>query len=123
LTGSIRAAEEGWENVGGENELAPTGALYCYRLEELSSAEAGRRLDELGYRVIWRYAERDPFMDARSEFPDRPPTGTALVHAWFRGPNVVDVSVVPDQHVDEIRSRVGTPVTAADRMLTWAPRC
>jgi hypothetical protein len=119
-----RAGEEGWENVDPMNELSPTGALYCHRLEELSTAEAGRRLDELGYRVIWRYAERDPFMDARSEFPDRPPTGTALVHAWFRGPNVVDVSVVPDQHVAEQRRSVGTPVTPEDRLgLTWAPSC
>jgi hypothetical protein len=119
-----RAGEEGWENVDPMNELSPTGALYCHRLEELSTAEAGRRLDELGYRVIWRYAERDPFKDARSEFPDRPPAGTALVHAWFRGPNVVDVSVVPDQHVSEQRRSVGTPVTPEDRLgLTWAPSC
>jgi AcrR family transcriptional regulator len=42
-----RAREKGWENVDPSNELAPTGALYCYRLEELSPTEAGRRLESM----------------------------------------------------------------------------
>lgn len=114
--------EGGWENLGGENELAPTGALYCYGLEGLAPAQAGRRLVDLGYRVIWRYDAVDTFMG--SEFPDRPPPGTGIVHAWFRGPNVVDVSLVRDEHVAQQRRSVGTPVTPEDREgLTWAPSC
>jgi hypothetical protein len=114
--------EKGWDNIEGDNELAPTGALYCLRLEELSPAEAGRRLEDLGYRVDWRYAEGDPFW-APGGFPDSPPPGTGVVYAWFLGPNAVEVSVVPDELVDRVRDGVGTPVTAADRSLEWAPDC
>lgn len=120
-----RAGEEGWENVDPMNELSPTGALYCYRLEELGSAEAGHRLEELGYRVIWRYSPVDVVTDMQpTEFLDRPPPGTGIVHAWFRGPNVVDVSLVRDEHVAQQRRSIGTPVTPEDRLgLAWAPSC
>jgi hypothetical protein len=123
-----RAGEEGWKNLDPMNELAPTGALYCYRLEELSPTEAGRRLDELGYRVEWRYATSgDPFWAPAgappNEHPDSPPPGTGLVYAWFLGPNSAELSVAPQRYVEEVRRQYGTPVTEADRSLGWAPNC
>jgi hypothetical protein len=118
-----RAGEEDWQNTDPMNELAPTGALYCYRLEELPPVEAGRRLVDLGYRVVWRYAEGEPFENP-SRFPESPPAGTGLVYAWFHGPNVVEVSVAPADLVEEVRSGVGTPVAPDDRAaLAWAPSC
>jgi hypothetical protein len=120
-----RAGEEGWQNVDPMNELAPTGALYCFRLEERRAAQAGRRLEELGYRVIWRYSPVDvvSFMEP-IEYLDRPPPGTGIVYAWFGGPKVVDVGLVRATHVAEQRRLAGTPVTPEDRpKLTWAPDC
>jgi hypothetical protein len=121
-----RAGEDGWEHVDYMNELSPTGALYCFELEELAPTEAGHRLEELGYRVIWRYSPVDVVtdMDPIKFDLDRPPPGTGVVYAWFRGPNVVDVSLVLEEHVAQQRRLVGTPVAPADRQgLNWAPAC
>lgn len=112
-----RRGETYWaQNIDWANELAPSGALYCMRLENLPFDEVERRLTAAGYDVRWTYDPRDT--DAAGEESRRvasPPPGTAVTTAYIFEPGVVDLRVSPDQDVDRYRKMMGTPTATTGR--------
>lgn len=112
--------EEFWaKNAFGMNELAPSGALWCYRLEEKTPAEAEEILSALGYDIVWVHEN-----DARSDPVARPPAGALITTAWFRGPSVVDVRTAAPEDAVRYKNSEGTPTAEHPRSSApWAPDC
>ena len=108
-----------WADSFGMNELSPSGALWCYRLEEKSPAEAESILADLGYDVIWVH-EDDNYSDEVSF----PPADAEITMAWFRNPKIIDVRTATAEDVDLYRSAEGTPTQNHPRSsASWAPTC
>lgn len=102
------------------NELAPSGALYCYRLEELPPAEAGALLQRLGYELIWLY-EQDFFHSTSGGEVREPPAGSRLWYAWFRNPKVIDLRVASPHRARAWAEQSGTPTPQHPRSSApWA---
>ncbi len=75
--------EEYWAHeIDWDNELAPSGALYCHRLEEKTPEEASALLQRLGYEVIWvneedKFSEEVAFPPPGRRSPSRSSGGPA----------------------------------------------
>ena len=114
------ASEQGyWTDSFGMNELAPTGALYCYRLEERTPAEAERILHALGYDVSWDYET-----DNASNKVGSPPPESVVSFAWFKGPNEVEVVTSSPKDATSYKESEGTPTENHPRdSAPWAASC
>lgn len=104
-----------------DNELAPNGAFWCLRLEDMQPERAGRVLEDLGYELVWVY---DTFETpwGESRMVDEPPPASEITATRFRSPSVVDVRLAPQPAVEELRLAEGTPTDGAD-VPSWAPDC
>lgn len=87
--------DETYADATGVNELLPDGALRCLHLQELAPPEAAEVLARYHYDVIWVYGEAE-----HSE----PPAAGSIYWAWFRGPELINVSVSLDGSEDLVRS-------------------
>jgi hypothetical protein len=112
--------EEYWaREIDWDNELAPSGALYCYRLEDKTPTEAGALLERLGYNVIWVHED-----DKTSNEVPFPPTGDQIEYAFFRGPETVDMRTATPQNAERYKEAGGTPSQRHPRSSApWAPQC
>ncbi|HVF52358.1 MAG TPA: hypothetical protein VNC78_02000 [Actinomycetota bacterium] len=112
--------EEYWaEEIDWDNELAPSGALYCLRLEDKTPTEAGPLLRNLGYEIIWVHEA-----DKTSSEVASPPAGSMITFAFFRGPDVVDVRTAEPAMAERYKAAGGTPSQEHPRSSApWAPDC
>ncbi len=118
--------EEGWQEMADQNELAPTGAFYCERLPYRHPDEAGQLLEELGYRVQWRYDEGPPLTRGGgvTQTPHEPPAGSRVTTAYFSGlGDTVMVQLAEEQYADEYQRLEGTPGPGSGPPPSWAPPC
>jgi hypothetical protein len=115
-----RPGEEYWANeVDWDNELAPSGALYCYELEDKTPEEAGPVLQDLGYKVIWVHEQRKSSREVAS-----PPVGSRITFAFFRGPDTVDVRTAEPAMAEKYKVAGGTPSQEHPRSSApWGPDC
>ncbi|HEV3472805.1 MAG TPA: hypothetical protein VG408_06315 [Actinomycetota bacterium] len=112
--------EEYWaRKIDWMNDLAPSGALYCYRLEEKTPPEADRLLRDLGYDVVWVHE-----VDNYSGETEMPPEGAEITWAFFRGPKTVDMRTTTPEKAEHHRVVEGTPSDQHPRSSApWAPTC
>ncbi len=123
IAGRAPRPGESLSALGGE--LSPIGAFWCMGLERMDPVDAERAVEGLGYSVRWHY-DPDPFagvgVDPGDRYVDAPPPGSALVDAWFLGPDRVQMELVPADKADAVRSEAGTP-TPGSTPPAWAPDC
>jgi hypothetical protein len=114
-----KAGEEYWaRHIDWGNELAPSGALYCYALEEKSPEAARDLLLAAGYAgVVFNYdVENRTSTDVESVPPD-----AALTSATFKDVDTVVLTFAPVEgssgypSADEQRRSVGTPTARTGR--------
>ena len=112
--------EEYWaKHIDWTNELAPTGAFYCERLEEKGPAEVEELLTALGYDVVWVHDTADT-----GEEVAFPPAGAEITFAFFRDADTVDVRTAAPEDVERFSANAGTPSEQHPRLsATWAPAC
>ncbi|MDQ4143925.1 MAG: hypothetical protein M3198_09325 [Actinomycetota bacterium] len=117
---AARPGEEYWaRNIDWSNELAPSGAFYCHRLEGRTPTEAATLLQELGYRVLWVHEEGNT-----SDEVTLPPPGAEITFAMFRAPDVVDIRTARPPSAERYKEASGTPSQRYPRSSApWAPDC
>lgn len=115
-----RAAQPGeghWaRNMDWGNELAPSGALYCYALEEKGPEATLDVLEAAGYEVIFNYDLKDNSAEVTSI-----PADAALATATFRDVDTVVLNYAPIKgqpdypSAQEQRLMMGTPTDQTGR--------
>lgn len=109
-----RAAEPGEEywarNIDWGNELAPSGALYCFALEEETPHKAQETLQAAGYEVIFNYETKESSAEVATI-----PAGTAITSASLRDTRTAVLNLAPEQ------SRPGYPGAKAQRLSMGTP--
>lgn len=105
-----------WTDNFGMNELAPSGALYCYRLEEMTPERAAETLGGVGYKVSWAYET-----EMTTNRTDAPPPDADVVFASFRGPDEVEILTTAPERAERYKLSEGTPTTEHPRSSApWA---
>lgn len=114
-----RPGEEFWSDNFGMNELAPSGALWCYGLEEMTPEDAAETVRGLGYDVSWDHEKGNT-----ANKVDAPPDGAAVVFAWFKGPAEVEIVTTSPEDAARYKTAEGTPTPEHPRSSApWAPSC
>ncbi|MDP9067886.1 MAG: hypothetical protein M3N53_06020 [Actinomycetota bacterium] len=114
---AAKPGEEYWaRNMDWSNELAPSGALYCYALEEKTADAARDVLQRAGYEVVFNYDVKSNSTEVASIPPD-----AALTSATFRDVDTVVLNFAPIQEepgypsAGEQRLAMGTPTEQTGR--------
>lgn len=115
-----RAAEPGEEywarNIDWSNELAPSGALYCYAFEQKRPEAARDALQTAGYEVGFTYDLKGSSGEVASIPPD-----SALTSATFKDVDTVVLHLAPikaepgHSSAEEQRLMMGTPTAETGR--------
>ena len=108
---AAKPGEEYWaRNMDWSNELAPSGALYCYALEQKSPEAARDALHTAGYEVVSNYNLKDNSAEVASI-----PADAALATAGFRDVDTVVLNFVP------IKEEPGYPSAEEQRLMMGTP--
>jgi hypothetical protein len=103
--------EEYWaRNIDWGNELAPSGALYCFALETKSSDAARDTLQAAGYEVTFNYDLKE-----RTSPVESVPADSAITTATFKDVDTVVLSFAP------IKGRPDYPSAEEQRLMMGTP--
>lgn len=106
-----KPGEEHWaRNMDWGNELAPSGALYCYALEQKNPEPVRDALETAGYEVVFNYDLKDGSAEIASI-----PAHAALASASFGDVDTVVLNYAP------VKGEPDYPSAQEQRLMNGTP--